>query len=195
MHSVVGNPLGEPAIQRAIVFRRELAAASPALVPHSPVPHAEWIAVAVGGSLVCQGRAAGRRVAVFDPLLELLGRTGAHVGRHVRFDVAQPAEMHELMQAEKVRLRVLPPAAETARALRAGTDSVAPMVFVRKAAARPADDDATQPPHVLDEGTANPVNVGDLRVGADPDAVVNDAAQMFGELAVEGGFNRARWLV
>ena len=114
-HAVFGQPFGEPAVLAAIILGRELAAAAPALVADSPVTNAERFAIAVGHPLVGQRGRAGRRVAVFDPLLKLLGRAGADVGREIGLDLAEPAELQELMRAKLIGLGILAPAAETPR--------------------------------------------------------------------------------
>src|SRR5438034_10618546 len=55
-HAVLREPLGELPIFAAIVFRRELAAAAPALVADAPITNAERFAGTIGGTLVSQGR-------------------------------------------------------------------------------------------------------------------------------------------
>src|SRR5262249_11852917 len=147
----------------AVVLGRELAAAAPALVADTPVADAERLAAPVGRPLVGQGRGAGRGVAILDPLLEFLGRAGADVGREIGLDAAEPAEADELVGAELIRLGLLAPSAEAARPLRGGADPVAPVVLVGEAAARPSDDHRAELADVLDQGSADAVDVGDLR--------------------------------
>ena len=69
-------------------------------------------------------------------------------------------------------------------------DAVAPVVAVGKAAARPADGAGRQAAHVIDQRLADASRVGDLRLLADPDAVVDDAAEMLDEVSVEIGRHR-----
>ncbi len=150
-NAVLGQPVGEPAVFAAIIFGDELAAAAPALVADAPVADAERLALAVGRAFIGQRRRAGRCVAVFDPLLELLGRAGPDVGGEIRLDAAELAESDELVGAELVGLGLLAPAAEPARALGARADAVAPVILVGEAAARPADDDRSELADVLDQ--------------------------------------------
>ena len=69
------------------------------------------------------------------------------------------------------------------------------MILVGKAAARPAHHDMPELLDVLDELAPDAVDIGHLGVGADPDAVVDHAADVFGKLAVEGRLDRADRLV
>src|SRR5262249_33320173 len=95
------------------------------------------------------------------------------------------------MGAEVVRLADFLPAAETPRPFLARPNAVTPVVLVREASARPAHDNAAQPLDVFDQVAADAVDVGNLRLGTDPDAVIDDAADVLGELAVEGRLDGA----
>jgi hypothetical protein len=70
-------------------------------------------------------------------------------------------------------------------------DAVAPVVAVGKAAARPADDAGLQRLEFVEQRLANAADVGNLRVLADPDAVVDDAAEVFDEVTAEVGCDAA----
>jgi hypothetical protein len=76
-----------------------------------------------------------------------------------------------------------------------GADAVAPVVGVGEAAAGPAQDGSLDGAHGVDEGLADAVVVGDLGVFADPDAVVDDAAEMLDEVGVELGGDDADGLI
>ena len=78
-----------------------------------------------------------------------------------------------------------------ARTVVGRADAVAPVVAVGEAAAGPADDRRLDLLHLVDERLADAVDVGNLRVFADPDAVVHDAAEMLDEMAVQLGRDRA----
>ena len=73
------------------------------------------IAGTVGGALIGQGRAAGRGIAIFHPLLKLLGRAGADISTEIRLDAAQAAKVDKLMRAELVGFGDFLPAAEAPR--------------------------------------------------------------------------------
>ena len=169
-----------------------VAAAAPRLVAHAPVLDVEGLAVAVGGALVGEGEAPARGVAVGHPVVKLLRAARADVGREVRLGPHQPAETHELVDAELVGLRGVrapqacgAPSSCTCAAAGRRADAVAPVVAVREAAARPAQVRRADPLHVVHELLADAVDVRDLRVAADPDAVVDDAAEVLDEVPVE----------
>ena len=76
------------------------------------------------------------------------------------------------------------------KAVRAGrlcarADAVAPVVGVGEAAAGPAQQRGLDGAHGVDEVLADAVDVGDLRVLANPDAVVDDSAEMLDEVTVD----------
>ena len=78
---------------------------------------------------------------------------------------------------------------------RTGPDAVAPVILVGKAAPRPAHHDMAKLLDVLDQLAADAVDIRDLRIGADPDAVVDHAADVLGKLAVDRRLDRADRLV
>ena len=96
------------------------------------------------------------------------------------------AQVEEFVRAELVGLRrVVPPDVGAERPLVARADAVAPMVAVGKAAAGPAE---IRDFNFLERGdnvVAHAAGVRELCVFADPQAVVNAAAQMLGEMSVD----------
>ena len=96
------------------------------------------------------------------------------------------AGVHKLVQAEAVGV-LLAPEGGAGGTLVGGAETVTPVVGIRKAAARPAQERSLNCLHSVDEGLADAVGVRDFRVGANPDAVVNHAAQMLNKVAVDLG--------
>src|SRR6478609_6908031 len=90
-----------------------------------------------------------------------------------------------LRVAERVAAGAAGPEVGAPRPLIARAGAVAPVVAVGEAAARPADGALRQLLHPVDDGLPDPLSVGDLRAFADPDAVVDDAAEVLGEVAIE----------
>ncbi|OPZ96781.1 MAG: hypothetical protein BWY71_01829 [Planctomycetes bacterium ADurb.Bin412] len=121
---------------------------------------------------------------VLHPLLHLQNRTAAHITGEGRFAAHLFAQVHKFMGSELVALQggpddVLPDGPFAARA-----DAVLPVIAVGKAAAGPANIGAMYLSQRLDDvGTDSPY-VGDGRILAYPDAVVDTAAQVFHELPV-----------
>ena len=203
VHAEARRPRGEPPVFRRVFLRRELAAASPGFVADTPEPHLERIAVTRGGAHVRERVRAGRGVAVFDPLVEILRRQAAQVRRKIRRAAGQAAQPRELVRPERVGIlfpcavrplehrRFVHPEVGPRRPPVRAADAVAPVVAVGKAAARPADGARRQAAHVIDQRLADASRVGDLRLLADPDAVVDDAAEMLDEVSVQIGRHRA----
>ena len=69
------------------------------------------------------------------------------------------------------------------------------MVLVREAAPRPPHDHRPEFADVFDQGSADAINVWNLRLRPDPNSVVDDAADMFGELAVKCRTDRGDRLI
>ena len=182
-----------------VFFGREVAAAAPRLVADAPVADVERIAIAPPRAQIRHRRRAGGRVAVFNPLVQVARRQAAHVGGDVRRRAGQTAEVDELVRAEPIGIEALRsggggailtgtrvgPEVRAARAAVGRADAVAPVVTVGEAATRPADDRRLDLLHLVDERFADAVDVGNLRVFADPDAVVHHAAEMLDEMAVQ----------
>src|SRR4030095_6308907 len=76
------------------------------------------------------------------------------------------------------------PEVRTARAVLARPDAVAPVVAVGETAARPTDDARLDSPHRIDNRLPDAADVGNLRVFAHPDAVIDHAAQMLDKMSV-----------
>src|SRR5215475_14415147 len=77
------------------------------------------------------------------------------------------------------------PEVRAARAVFARPDAIAPVVAVGEASARPPDDARLDSPHRFDDRLPDAADVGNLRVLAYPDSVVDHAAQMLDEMAVD----------
>ena len=194
---VAGSPGGEAAEHGGVLLGDEVAAAAPTLVADSPEVDVEGVGVAVGCALggervgrVGGGRVRGDRtrgrVAVFDFLVEVAGGEGAHVGGEVGFGADGSAGVHELVEAVAVGV-LLSPEGGAVGPGGGGTDAVAPVVGVGEAAAGPAEQRRLNGAHGVDEGLADAAGIGDFGVGADPDAVVDDAAEVLDEMAIDLG--------
>ena len=95
------------------------------------------------------------------------------------------------MRAEVVVLGdASPVGVDHGRALLAGADAVHPVVLVGEAAAGPAEDRNLDPLQRLHHVVADAARVGDRAVLAHPDAAVDAAAQVLGELAVDVAVDR-----
>ena len=194
---VDGKLRDEPAVFGGVFTAGHVAAAAPRLVADAPVLDVEGLPVAVGRALVGEGERSGRSVAVGHPVVELARGARADVGRDVGFGADQPAQAHELVNAELVALHRVPsgehavlPVVVRSRTLVRRTDAVAPVVSVGEAASGPAQVRRADALHVVHELLPDAVDVGDPRLAADPDAVVDDAAEVLDEVAVDVGADR-----
>src|SRR5689334_8600447 len=201
---ITGNPGGETAELGGVRFGREVAAATPRFIADAPITHVEGFAVAARCAQLRQRRRACRRVAVFDPLIKLPGRQAAQVSRQIRLRADQTAEAHEFVGAKVIWIiflrrvgeafiaQAVVPEIGAARATGARPCAIAPVIAVGETAARPAHDRRAYALQMVYKGFANAADVCNLRVFADPDAVINDAAEMLGEVAVNLRRNHRR---
>jgi hypothetical protein len=68
-------------------------------------------------------------------------------------------------------------------------DSIAPVIHVREAAARPAHQRGSQSGQSVDDIPAQAVNIGNGRCFTHPDAIVDTGAQVFDKLAMKFGMD------
>src|SRR6185437_12119982 len=131
----------------------------------------------------------------------------AKVRREIRLRAGKFAEVGKFVRTEFVRLILLRPVwglleigriGPKIRAFRAPVawaDAVAPVVAIGKASARPANNRRLDALQIVDEFFPNASDVRNFSVLSDPDAIVNTAAQVFGEMSVNVGRNRSYWLI
>jgi hypothetical protein len=100
--------------------------------------------------------------------------------------------VHELVQPVRVRI-LLVPEAGAGRSFGRGPNAIAPVVAVGKATARPAEDRRLDRAHRIDKGLANATFVGNLGAFANPDAVVDHAAELLDKVAVDFRRDGANW--
>ena len=192
-----GSPGGVAAELGSVLFGGEVSAASPGLVAYAPEVYVEGVGVAVGGALCGEGIRCGfgcgvggevacGGVAVLDLLVEVAGGEGAEIGGEIGLGADGSAGVHELVEAVLVGV-LLAPEGSAGGTLVAGADAVAPVVGVGEAAAGPAEDGCVDGAHGVEEGGADAVLVGDGGAFADPDAVVDDSAEVLDEVGVDLG--------
>ena len=175
----------EAAVEVGVVLRRHLAAAAPVLVADAEEGNLPGVRAAVGLAELREVAVALER-HVLDPVGHLLGRAAAHVGRDVGLGADPLAEVEELVGAEAVVLDDASPVdVDPAASRLRGADAVLPVVLVGEAAARPAQVGDLDLAQRLDDVVSNAVSVGDRRCGPDPQPVVDAAAEMLGEVAVD----------
>src|SRR5207302_6084770 len=158
------------------------AAAAPAFIAHAPEAHAPGRGVAV--LLPQRGhRARAIEAHVLPPFGHLARGAAADVAHDERCGAASIDKLQILMGPETIVLRdVRPPRIDVGGALLRRADPVLPVVAIGEAAARPADvrhlDLAQRRDHVVAQVPAAAAALG-------PDAVIDAAPQVLGELAVD----------
>ena len=136
----------------------------------------------IGGPFLRQGTRLVRS-HIFQPLCGFLRSAGPDIHGYIGLGADLLREVQELVCAEGIGLDDAAPIwIEGRRALVGRPDSLAPMIFVGKAAAGPANHRYLQ---LLERGhdvVANSPRVRNGRAGTHPDAFVDSAAQMLGKL-------------
>src|SRR5262245_19182367 len=190
------------AVLRGVFARFHIAAAAPGLVADAPILHAEGLPVAVGPAFVSQTFSSRRGVTIRDPVVKFPGRAGTDVGRQIRLGADQATKSHELMNAEMVGLRRMPPGRHpmlpkivSPGTLRRWAYSVAPVITVGEAASRPALIRSADSLHIVNELLANSVYVRNPGIASHPDAVIDYAADMLDEMTVEMRVDDRAWFV
>jgi hypothetical protein len=159
-----------------------IAATAPVLVPDAPDSDLERVRCAVRAPFVGK-RAIAAEVAVLYPVTELVRCPGAEVSGEIGFRAERAAEGNELMGSEVVRLRGHAPVRiETHRAGLARTDTIAPVIVIREAPAGPAQDRDSQRLQRLDNIVTDTIRIGNRAMRTYPDAIIDQFAQMFGEV-------------
>ena len=173
------------AVEVGGIFGPHVAAAAPAFVADAEIGNPPGLFAAVAPTLLGERRAAARG-HVFEPLCHRSRRQRAHVAGDIGVGAEQLGIVHELVGAEAVVLdHAAPMDVDPGRPPVARADAVAPVIIVGEAAARPADHRHAEPPQRREHVVAIAVGVRDRRSLADPDAFVDAAAEMLGELAVD----------
>ena len=78
--------------------------------------------------------------------------------------------------------------------LLARPNAVTPVIAVSETASWPTNDRGLDFSELFNQGTANAILIGDFRVFADPHPIVNNATEIFGEVSVDVGRDRAQRL-
>ena len=167
-----------------------VAAAAPVLVAHAPPLDPEGGGVAVGGPLAGQRVLVLGGVAIFEPVHHL----GLGARTQIAADVGVGAQLFgkadEFVSSELVGLGTAPPDVAGHRSRGGIADSVAPMVVIGKAPARPAIyRSLTDGAELIQRVFTQTGVVFDRRFRTDPNPRVSAAPQVFDEVAVEPGLD------
>src|ERR1700734_202564 len=103
--------------------------------------------------------------------------------------------MHELIRAEFVGIIAMAgwglfafsaiPEVGPSRSFVGWPDAATPVIAVRKTAPRKPNYRSFDLAHFIDKFLANAINIRNLRVGPDPNAIVDHTAKVLGEVSIE----------
>ena len=186
---------GKLAIEATIVIRPHTAAATPTLIAHAPILHAEWIGGTIGCALVAELAAAGI-IAIFDPVTHFRGRPGADITGQIRLCSDQPTEPDELMRAKAIVLDVVAPTdVHALGTLFPWPNAFAPVIVVSIATARPAQYWHAQRLQILNGALAIAMDIRDGRILAHPQSTIDTGTQVLGKLAMQKRTHNALFLL
>ena len=178
-----------------INFGAHPAPTAPGFVAYAPVAHAEWFHRAVLDALPGE-RAARRHVAVLDPIAHFARRTASNVAREIRLCANQPAQVDEFVRPEAAVFDVTAPMnVDALWAPFERTNSVAPVIIVCVAAARPAQYGNAQFLQGVNGLLAIAVDVGDRRIFSDPQTTIHAGSEVLRKVTVKFRPHRANFFV
>ncbi|MNJ41652.1 hypothetical protein D3C77_365810 [compost metagenome] len=127
------------AIEIRIVFRAHVSAAAPVLVADAEVGYLPRLLLSVGLTQLGHRRHTAKS-QILHPFGHLLDSTATHISIDIRLTSEHITQHHELMRAEMVILNhTAPVRVDHSFAFFPRADSILPMIFIGKTAARPAE--------------------------------------------------------
>src|SRR2546426_3115823 len=171
-------------VEVCIVLRTHGPSTAPVLVAHSEIWQSPWRITSILAAQFCH-RGGASKGDVFHPLLHLLHGPAAHVTTDIGVRADQSTQVKKLVCPELIVFyHSSPMGIHSAPAFCTRADGILPMVFVGKAAARPAEYWHVNLAKGLDHIIADPSGVRNRRVFPDPDPLVDAPPQMFSKVAV-----------
>src|SRR6266851_4728560 len=199
--AVVRHPSRVSSEFSGILLRRKVPATPPGFISYAPVAHVVRLRGSGLGTLLSKRGAACRRIAVLHPPVKFRSGQAANVGSEVRLRANKFAETDELIGAEFVgfifmagrRLVIFRFYQEICapRTFFEWTNAITPVVAVCEASSRVANYGRLDFSHLINQLVADAAGIWNFGFWADPYPVVDGASQVFREMTVEIGRNRA----
>jgi len=168
-----------------IEFRGHVTTAAPAFVTNAPETNSPWSRVTVFSTELAH-RADTVEVEVFYPFGHFFYSTATYVCRDVGFSVQEFAEVHEFVGTERVVFgNAAPVGVHHFRAIGSFTDTVTPVVFICKAATRPAEVRDVDLFECINDIEADAVFFRYVQGGVYPETTVNAVAEVLGEVTID----------
>ena len=176
---------GIAAVEVGIIFGTHAPTATPAFVTHTEVFHFPGFVATVLAAQACHGGVSfGGHV--FHPFGKFFYGTTAYVSADIGFTTQHFAEIEELMGSETVVFdSASPVVVHHFGAVFFRADTVHPVVFIGKTAARPAEDGYTELLQCIEYVGAITVDVGNIGVFTYPKSAIDTSSQMLCKLAVD----------
>ena len=179
----------------AVILRLHTAAAAPAFIANAEIFQPPRLLVPV----FC-AQARHRRISVkghiLDPFIHFRDRAGTYVSVDICVTAKLAAQFKKFMCAERIVLyHTAPVGVDHPLSFRFITDTVFPVIFVRKAAARPAEHGNTHFFQRIYHITAHTVYVRNFGIFAHINAFVDTSAEMLGKMAVNVFIDLAHFLI
>ena len=180
-----------PAVLIGIILRGHISTAAPVFIAHAEKVHRPWLLVAVSRTLIRHRRYSPER-HIFYPLGHLLHRSASEIPVNVGFTSDLAAQLHEFMGSEAIVLHnTAPMGIDHFLSSLLRTDSVLPVILIRKTAARPAQHRHLQLLQCLHHVCSHAIDIGNIRVFSDVNPLIDAASQMLGKMSVNFRCNRA----
>ena len=173
------------AILIAVVFRRHVATAAPVFVSDTEkVYRPRFLAAVCRPQIRHRGNAVKRHI--FHPLGHLLHRSASEIAVDVGLASDLAAKLHELMCSKAVVLHnTTPVCVDHLLSAFLWTDSVLPVILIRKTSARPAQYRNLQLLKSLHNIHAHSVHIRDVRMFPNIDSLIDTPSQMLGKMSVD----------
>ena len=182
---VVAAVGGIAAVEVGIIFGTHASTATPAFVSYTEVFHFPGLIATVLAAQACHGGVSfGGHV--FYPFGKFFYGTTTYVSADIGLTTQHFAEIEELMGSETVVFdSASPVVVHHFGTVFFRADTVHPMVFVGKAAARPAKDRYAELFQCIEHVGAITVDIGNIGIFAYPKSAIDASSQMFCKLAVD----------
>ena len=181
-------------ILSCILLRCHVSAAAPVLVTDAEIRNIKRSHMTVFGTFCGKGRGTFGHIQVFHEIAHIHRCLCGDVCCDIRLCSDHLTKVHELVCTDRIGLNtvviVVPPVCSL-RTLFSRTYAVAPVIGLRKAAARPAEDRRVDRFEFLDDEFTESVDVLHIGLRTDPKTVIVNTADVLGKMSVDLGCDGA----
>ena len=172
------------AVHISVEFRIHISAAAPVLIADTEEIDSPRLFVPIFRAKVCHRRYPVK-CHIFNPLRHLLYGTASHISVDIGLTSDLTAELKELVGTKAVILdNAAPVGVDHLLAAFLRTDTVLPVILIRKASARPAQNRNLYFFQRLDNIRTHSVHIRNLRMFSYVKSLINTSSQMLGKLSL-----------